>query len=253
MTRAMCTMFALTVLAGCHPAAKAPVHDTFTRVALSKADSSIATLQYGAKSGATKPNGDYGWFQFSGNIGDAVDIWVRSPNGGDAVGFLLDANDDVIAANDDGGYGSADAHVTATLPADGIYYIAFRDYYYSSAAQFTVELQGSGVFTCKSDVDCVAVAKAGCCNNGYLESVNASELDSYNALYACSDSAPVCSHLFVQDKRIAECSNLSHKCEMIDPSMIQCGGNMVNAHHCPDGWHCDFHGRVPDIAGSCVQ
>ncbi len=249
MSRKLCTLLALAALGGCRPAAKAPVHDTFTKMG-GKADAAIASLVYGTTSRAVKTSGDYGWFQFAGNVGDSVEVWVRSSNG-DAVAFLLDGNDDVVAANDDADGSTSDAHVTATLPADGTYYIAFREYSYA-AATFTVELEGSGVLTCKVDADCVAVPKAGCCDNGWFDAVNAAQVDAYESLYACSDAAPVCSHVYVQDKRIAECSNTSRKCEMIDPSMIHCKGNVANAHQCPDGWTCSFGSNLPDIGGTCV-
>ena len=251
MTRKLIPFVALIAVAGCRPAAtKTAVHDTFTKVG-GKADSVIATLQYGAKTQPQKTRGDYGWYKFDGNTGDTVDVWVRSTDG-DAVAFILDGNDDVVAMNDDADYTTTDSHVTATLPADGSYFIAYREYSFAPAT-FTVELQGSGVFTCKLDGDCVAVPKAGCCDNGYLQAVRADRVDDYKVLYACSDSAPVCSHLYVQDTRVAECSNSTHKCEMIAPADIQCGGFTINAHHCAAGWQCQFTPPGGDIPGHCVQ
>src|SRR5260370_10768430 len=117
MTRQLTALAALALITGCHPAAKAPVHDTFTRLSNGKADNgSISSLGYGKTSSpVTVRATTYGWFQFTGNIGDDVSIWVRSQNG-DAVAFLLDANDDVIAANDDADRTTSDAHVTPILP-----------------------------------------------------------------------------------------------------------------------------------------
>ena len=251
MTRNLFTLALLTAIVGCRPAStKVAVHDTFTKVG-GKADSAIATLNYGAKTQPQKTRGDYGWYQFNGNVGDSVDVWVRSPDG-DAVGFILDGTDAVVAINDDADYTTTDSHVVTTLPADGVYYIAYREYSFAPAS-FTLELNGSGVFTCKADADCVAVAKAGCCDNGYLAAVRSDRVDDYKSLYACTDAAPICSHLYVQDARLAECSNLTGKCEMVSPADIQCGGFVRNSHQCATGWQCQFTPPGGDLPGHCVQ
>jgi hypothetical protein len=248
--RKLCTLFALASLAGCHQAEKAPVHDTFTKVLTSgKANLPIDTIQYGATTQPIKTTSDYAWLQFSGNIGDNVDIWVRSQDG-DAIAFLLDGDDNVLAVNDDANATTTDAHIVSTLGADGTYYIAFREYSYAPAT-FVVTLQGSGVFTCARDTECVAVPQAGCCHNGWNQAVNQSRVEEYGALYACTDVAPVCPTYIVQDKRVAECSNVTHKCEMIDPSQIRCGGFINNAHQCPAGWRCQLT-PPGDIAGHCI-
>ena len=141
MNRKLCVLVVGVALGACRPAVKAPVHDTFTKVG--QADAQVAPLRYGSVSKVVKTRGDYGWFQFAGRAGDDVEVAVRSGNG-DAVAFLLDANDDVVAANDDADDKSSDARVTTTLAADGTYYIAFREYTYAPAA-FIVELNGSRV------------------------------------------------------------------------------------------------------------
>jgi hypothetical protein len=138
MNRKLIMLLAVSAFAACRPAAKAPVHDTFTKVG--QADAAIAALAYGATSKVVKTHGDYGWFQFAGHAGDDVEIFVRSTNG-DPVGFLLDDNDDVVAVNDDADGNISDAHLAATLPRTGTYYIAFREYSYGPAA-FSVELDG---------------------------------------------------------------------------------------------------------------
>ena len=135
MNRKLCMLLAVGALAACRPAAKAPVHDTFTRVGSADA---IAPLTYGATSKVVKTRGDYGWFRFDGHLGDTVDVRVKSPNG-DAVAFILDREDDVIAVNDDSDAFDADSHVVTALPADGTYYIAFREYSFLPAS-FTVSL-----------------------------------------------------------------------------------------------------------------
>lgn len=135
MNRKLCLVVAVGALAACRPTVKAPVHDTFTRVGSADA---IAPLTYGATSKTVKTRGDYGWFRFDGHVADTVDVVVKSPNG-DAVAFVLDRNDDVIAVDDDTDAFDSDSHVVATLPADGTYYIAFREYSFAPAS-FTVTL-----------------------------------------------------------------------------------------------------------------
>jgi hypothetical protein len=137
MYRKLCMLLAVSALAACRPMVKAPVHDTFTKVG--RADS-ILGLAYGATSQVVKTRGDYGWFKLEGRAGDEIAIDVKSPNG-DAVVFVLDAFDDVVAVNDDADALTSDSHLTTSLPADGIYYIAFREYAFAPAS-FTVSLSG---------------------------------------------------------------------------------------------------------------
>jgi hypothetical protein len=252
MIRHLTALAALTLTIGCQQAAKAPVHDTFTRLSSDKADSAnIHMLGYGKTSSPVKVRANsYGWFQLSGNVGDDVSIWVRSSNG-DAVAFLLDANDDVLAVGDDAEYGTSDAHLTATLPADGTYLIAFREYAYS-AASFTVALTGAGVLTCAADSDCTAVPQAGCCDNGYLAAVNKGRAADYPLLYACTQTSPICSHVKVNDARVAQCDLSAGKCQMIQPQDIHCGGLVTPSHGCPQGWQCKLSTNA-DLGGSCVQ
>ena len=138
MYRKLCMLLAVSALAACRPTVKAPVHDTFTKVG--RADSIVA-LAYGATSQVVKTRGDYGWFKLEGRAGDEIAIDVKSPNG-DAVVFVLDAYDDVVAVNDDADALTSDSHLTTALPADGTYYVAFREYAFAPA-RFTVSLQGA--------------------------------------------------------------------------------------------------------------
>ena len=146
--RKLCMLLAVSALAACRPAAKAPVHDTFTKVG--KADA-IAPLGYGATSKVVKTRGDYGWFKIVGHAGDAIDITVKSPNG-DAVAFVLDENDDVVAVNDDANALTSDSHLLTTLPASGTYYLAFREYSFAPAS-FTVALEGTPAVAASADVN----------------------------------------------------------------------------------------------------
>jgi hypothetical protein len=249
MTRHIAALATFALITGCQQAAKAPVHDTFTKVESDSAKTTIASIAYGKTSSPTKVRANsYGWLQFAGNRGDDVSVSVHSGTC-DSVAFILDANDDVVASNDDGS-DNGDAKVTATLAKDGTYYIAFRDYGYG-AGTFTVTLQGSGVFTCAVDSDCVAVPQAGCCDNGYKAAVSSSRTEDYDALYACDQSSPICSHRYVLDTRVAICDFTASTCAMIDPSTIHCGGFINPNHACPDGWTCQLGN--PDVGGTCVK
>jgi hypothetical protein len=56
----------------------------------------------------------------------------------------------------------------------------------------------------------------------------------------------------VLDTRVAECESTTMHCVMIAVDQIACGGLILNAHACPDGYACDYEGHVPDIPGNCV-
>jgi hypothetical protein len=101
----------------------------------------IAPLGYGATSKVVKTRGDYGWFKIDGRAGDELEITVTSPNG-DAVAFVLDENDDVVAVNDDANALTSDSRLVTTLPVSGTYYLAFREYSFAPAS-FTVTLAGT--------------------------------------------------------------------------------------------------------------
>jgi hypothetical protein len=217
MDRRLCTLFALALMttAGCDSGAKTPAHDTFSLVG-GIAGENIASLGYDAPSAPIAvPNGfGYGWLRLDGHAGDALDIWVRGS--ADAVAFLLDGEDNLIAANDDAETGVSDAHLAASLGTDGTYYIAFRDYNYERAT-FTVSLRGAGVFSCQSDSDCVAVPRAGCCHNGYVDAVNVHQVERYTALRACTDATALCPTIQVHDSRVAVCARAVHQCELVQP------------------------------------
>jgi hypothetical protein len=114
----------------------------------------VGTLKYGASSGASyyRDPPQYHAFRFDGAAGDAVDVWVRSPDG-DAVAWVLDGGFQELAWNDDADDSTTDAHVTLTLPAGPpTHYIVFRDYY-RQPAWFTVELgaTSAGAPACADD------------------------------------------------------------------------------------------------------
>ncbi len=105
---------------------------------------------------------------------------------------------------------------------------------------------------CAVDADCVAVPRVGCCHNGWNEAVNAQQTDAYTASFTCGDAHPVCPMYRVSDKRMPECSNLTHRCEMVKPEEIRCGGMISNSHTCPKPYTCRPN-RVRNAAGSCEK
>ncbi len=69
---------------------------------------------------------------------------------------------------------------------------------------------------CTTDDDCVAIKQAapGCCDNGWLVSVNTDSVQSYADANACSAPA-VCPHYVVKDTRVASCDATSNACVLI--------------------------------------
>jgi hypothetical protein len=110
---------------------------------------------------------------------------------------------------------------------------------------------GDAGSSCQWDVDCVAVPLAGCCNNGWKEAVNRSQIDVYEKDGACTRAHPICPMYIVNDTRVPECNKITHACEMVNVEDIVCGGFIVHPHECPTGYHCAL-GHIPDVGGHCV-
>jgi hypothetical protein len=217
-----------------------------------RADTVVQVVQYGQKLAPIKLQGESGWLQFHGNSSDQIVLKVSAQQGY-AVAVLFDGEYNVVASNDDGSPSSV-AQLKATLPATGDYYILFHELSFATAS-FDVTLDlviTPDFYSCTRDSDCVAVPKVGCCHNGYLEAVNANRADAYESSFVCDQTAPICPNFYIKDARVAECSNVSHKCEMIDPSAIQCKGFYANAHECPTGYACQLKPQMPDIPGHCA-
>ena len=104
---------------------------------------------------------------------------------------------------------------------------------------------------CAFDSDCVAVAQAGCCSNGWLAAVNADLVCAYDDANKCTQQV-ACPQYVVDDTRVAICSNASLACEMIAPASIRCGGDGVNPHTCPAGYDCVL-GADDTSVGTCTQ
>jgi len=109
----------------------------------------------------------------------------------------------------------------------------------SSSGQAVSSTPVDPAFTpCAFDTDCVAVAQAGCCHNGWLAAVNADLVCAYNEENACTTQGSICPQYVVVDTRVAICGCSSDACEMIAPTSIRCGGDGLNPHACPSSYDC---------------
>lgn len=218
------------------------------------------SLDYGQTSGPTSytKNPRYRAYKFAGNAGDDVEVWVRS-NNGDPVTWILDNDFHLIASNDDASSSDTNSHIKTKLPASPsiTHYIVVRDYWLDPMT-FKVELKGGPadfVSGCNVDADCAKVDKA-CCANYGPTAVLGSKAAAYKASLSCAEH-PICP-LFVTrpDYSMAECNSATHKCELVKPADIKCGGFIAPSaqHLCPDGYSC-IHtpGTNPDVPGKCLQ
>src|SRR5579884_752755 len=207
------------------------------------------TLQYTG-------NPPYMAVHFQGEPGDRVDIRIDSFDG-QAAAALTESNFKPIVST----FGS---HVVAVLPPSAEpspheYYVIFQDERQRPAA-FTVTVQKVGsdpaaaaadYSTCQVDSDCIAVEREGCCHNGYKDAVNKDGVASYRAANACRTRNTVCPQFRIDDKRVALCNATAHRCEMVEPETIRCGGAGDAAHACPAGFTCKTTGT--DIPGICAR
>jgi hypothetical protein len=69
---------------------------------------------------------------------------------------------------------------------------------------------------CQSDADCVAVPRAGCCDNGWHEAVAVTEKDAYAKANACTKPHP-CPMYRVRETRVAKCDATTKLCTMVQP------------------------------------
>ncbi|HEY3822434.1 MAG TPA: hypothetical protein VGL81_34950 [Polyangiaceae bacterium] len=76
---------------------------------------------------------------------------------------------------------------------------------------------GAQFRACQSDADCVAVPRAGCCNNGWKEAVAVSQKDAYAQANACTRKRPICPMFRVRDARVAYCEASTHLCSLKQP------------------------------------
>ena len=256
------SVFAMPACSSADPASDGEKAETTdeTSSAFGLSDTKIVgSLDYGqtsAKTAYTKTP-RYRAFKFGGNGGDEVDVWVKSTNG-DPVTWILDNNFAVIAKNDDAAAGNTNSHVKATLPASAsiTHYIVVRDYWLDPM-NFTVELKGGSpdfAAGCNVDADCAKVDKA-CCANYGSTSVLASNAAAYKASLHCQVNQICPLFMTRADYSAAECNGATHKCELVKPADIKCGGFIAPAyqHQCPSGYNCSHIGVNPDVGGKCVQ
>lgn len=213
----------------------------------------VGSLSFGETSTSTRHTGTprYRAFKFAANGGDKIDLWVRSTNG-DPVTWVLDDSFRVVASNDDASANNTNSHIKTTLPAHAsrTHYIVVRDYDYA-AFDFTVELDGTHDFAaCNKDSDCVKV-ESGCCPLGNYVAVRSAAEDFFHDSLGCAEN-PVCPKIMVRPSYdMAECNTNTHKCELVAPKDIACGGRTTNPHACPQGYVCQ--GAANDGTGSCVK
>ena len=217
------------------------------------------SIGYGQTSASTAYTSSprYRAFKFSGNAGDQVEVWVKSANG-DPVTWILDNDWKTLAKNDDASASDTNSHVKVKLPANksATHYIVVRDYY-QDPMSFTVALTGGPTdfaAGCNVDADCAKVDKA-CCSNYGPTAVLASNAAAYRASLACAAN-PICPRFVTrEDFSAAECNGSTHKCELVQPADIKCGGFIAPAyqHQCPAGYSCSHLGVNPDVGGKCVQ
>ena len=258
---ALIAVSAASLLLACSSAStstdKQDVSNESDAIAFAKNWSVLGSLDYGQTSAAfnyTNPP-KYRAYKFAGNAGDAVDVWVRSTNGGDSVAWVLDNDLKVVGHNDDASNSTLDSHITVKLPANAsiTHYVVVRDYNYDNAT-FTIALKGTPATpvweACSTDSDCVAVPQVGCCSNGYKAAVNEHHVAAYDASFTCPSPHPICPLFVILDTRQPECDNTSHTCQMVAIDQISCGGFVANQHHCPSGYDCGG-AKNPDLPGKC--
>jgi len=235
---------------------KEPLEETsqgFSRRQLSIAGS----LAYGQTSAATRNKEflRYSAYEFAGNAGDELDVWVRSTTG-DPVAWILDADLRPLAWNDDASRFDANAHIVMTLPekASGTHYIVVRDFWLTKMT-FRVTLGGKRAepsIGCKVDADCVRIEK-GCCDLGEYIAVPSGKADAYRASLACDEPLYCPLIMVVDDHSVAQCNDQTHTCEVVKPKDVACNAFSPNPHACPDGWQCRLPESIADAPGKCVQ
>ena len=211
-------------------------------------DTTTASTKF---TGGTK----YAALKFSGNTGDEVDLWVKSSNG-DPVAWVLDNDFKTIAKNDDATSSDTNSHIKLKLPANAsaTHYIVVRDYWLSPMS-FKVSLAGADYTgTCNQDSDCAEVAKS-CCTNLGDTAVLGSKAASYTASLNCAEAHFCPAIVLPKSYATAECNRTSHKCEMVQPADVVCGGHTIPSaqHACPAGFTCNGDALAWDGPGHCSQ
>jgi hypothetical protein len=71
------------------------------------------------------------------------------------------------------------------------------------------------IYACQSDADCVAVPRAGCCNNGYKEAIARGQEEAYRAAHPCARKRMICPQFVINDRRQPLCDSAEQQCVMV--------------------------------------
>ena len=153
------------------------------------------------------------------------------------------------------------SHVKVKLPANAsaTHYIVVREYA-QHPMTFTVELKGGPADFVSGCSDGLGLREG---RQGVLLQLRvdrrslAGKAGAYRASLACAAN-PVCPRFVTRpDNSAPECNQGTHKCELVKPADIKCGGFIAPAmqHKCPAGYSCSHigPGLHPDVGGKCVQ
>ncbi len=216
------------------------------------------SLSYGETSlltSYTKAPRRYTAYEFAGNAGDEIEVSVRSANG-DPVTWILDNDWKVVGFNDDVSKSNTDSRIKLKLPpnASATHYIVVRDYWLDSMS-FKVTLKGSSpdiTTGCNVDADCQKIEK-GCCPLGNYIAAHKDKVAGYQDSLSCQEPT-ICPAVMPKiDHSMAQCNPSTHKCELVQPKDIACGGFTLNPHACPPSYQCRGDGLAYDAPGKCVQ
>ena len=96
-----------------------------------------------------------------------------------------------------------------------------------------------------------------CCSNYGSIAVLGAKASAYTASLACAPHTICPAFATLADYAAPECNHGTHKCELVKPADIKCGGFIAPAmqHDCPAGYACTHigPGLHPDTGGKCVQ
>ena len=224
----------LVLLGACATEQKLPDDDDFSDLADAKADAFstkmklVDSLSYGTEADVhyTKTP-TYRAYTFSADVGNTVDVWVRSSNG-DPVAWVLDSTFKILGKNDDASANQTDSHIELTIPetkttdastTPNVYYVVARNST-TASADFKVTIDGGPGYdeSCDVDADCVEVPDGGCCPHGRHDVVNASSTQAWSDLTACTQSPhPICPLYVVYDPRVSRCDHSTHLCTLVTP------------------------------------
>ena len=226
----------LLMLGACATEQKLPDDDDFSDLADAKADAFsskmkiVDSLSYGSSAADVHytKTPTYRAYTFSAEVGNSVDIWVRSSNG-DPVAWVLDSKFKTLGKNDDATSNNTDSHIELTIPetkttdastTPNVYYVVFRNST-SASADFAVTLDGGPGYdeSCNVNADCVQVADGGCCPHGRRDVVNTDSTTAWADLTVCTENPhPICPLYVVYDDRVARCDHSTHLCTLAEPN-----------------------------------